>query len=97
MTDTLASSAAPPQALKLWTDGHSIFIEIPGRAGPYIMARDYDLRAISYVFSLLGATHIEYKFENKVPDNYLKPSKAPGTHNQRELAEQLLRARGIIK
>src|SRR5574337_1009547 len=98
MTDTIAPSAAPHNALHLWTDGREIFIEIPGRLGPYIMRRDYDHRAIAYVFSLLGAHRIDADHVGTI-DNfaYLKPSREPGTANQRAMVEAILRRNGVLK
>lgn len=90
----IASSAAPPTALKLWTDGKDIYIEIPGRQGPYITSHLYDHRAIDYVFSLLGATRIDYEHAGTLPDPY-RIRNEPGTETQRALAERTLA--GFVK
>jgi hypothetical protein len=37
MTATFASTATPPNAIPIWTDGLSLFTELPGPNGPVII------------------------------------------------------------
>lgn len=48
---TLAPSA-PPNALRVWTDGTRIFIEIPGKTAPYITAFPFSERGLSEALNL---------------------------------------------
>ena len=97
MTDRPAPSAAPASALRIWTDGRDTYVEIPGRAGPYIERLNYDHRGICHVFELLGRVRSDYEYLGTIPSGYLKPTNEPGTHNQRSFAESVLRKAGLIK
>ena len=38
---TLAPSAAPANALTIWTDGRRVFVELPSPKGPVVLAYLY--------------------------------------------------------
>ena len=94
----IAPSAAPPNALKVWVTsaGTDILIEIPGRLGPVILKRNFTTAGVAEVFTLLGRHRADIE-RIGTPDAYLKPSKEPGTHNQRAAAEKILYELGLIK
>ena len=98
---TLASSAAPPNSLRMWTDGARIYVELPGRLGPYITAYEYSEGGLGKALALLGQHRVDYDYSGTVPVAYARrfdPSKLqPGTAPQRAIAEKLLRRRGLIK
>lgn len=96
-SDSAAPSAAPLSALSIWSDGRYAYLEIPGRCGPYIARYNADSRGISLILNALGLNRVDYDYAGTIPDGYLKPSKEPGTGNQRATAEKLLRQRGLIK
>lgn len=74
MTDSRAPSAAPPNALRMWTDGVRIYIELPGSPGndPYITAYLYSEGGLAKALSLLGQRRIDYDYLDKVPASYRK-------------------------
>jgi len=104
-TDTLAASAAPPNALRMWTDGVRIYVELPGSPGndPYIVAYLYSEGGLSKALNLLGQRRADYDYLGTIPASYRKRwsgrgSAAPvGTDAQSASAEAYLRQKGIIK
>lgn len=97
MSATLDPDGIPPQALRIWTDGRSIFVAIPGEHGPYITSYLYTQNGLGRALDLLGQHRLDYDYKGKIPDGYLKPSKQPGTETQRAQAEAILRRMGVIK
>jgi len=92
---TLAPSGAPPSALKIWSNGHDIFVEIPGRHGPIITSYLHNHHGIAEVFSLLGVHRVDYDYASSpVPAGYSTPTKLPSPADA--LAESILMKLGII-
>lgn len=99
------SSAAPPNALRMWTDGTRIYIELPGSPGndPYITAYLYSQDGLAKALSLLGQHRVDYDYLGTVPTSYHKrwsgadSKPEPGNAQQRAQAEATLRRMGIIK
>lgn len=99
------ASAAPPNALRMWTDGTRIFVELPGSPGrdPYIVDYLYSEGGLSKALNLLGQRRVDYDYLGTIPDTYRKrwdgaPTKPePGTAEQRAAAELTLRRMGILK
>lgn len=96
--ERIAASGAPPEHhLKIWSDGHRIYCEIPGIEGkpPYISAYSYNTRGIDTVMSLLGIHRADYDYKGTIPEGYTartivqSPAEA-----QREV---ILKRMGIIK
>lgn len=48
-----ALSAAPPNALLLWSDGVSLFVELPSPSGPYILRHALTIAGLSAALSLI--------------------------------------------
>jgi len=100
-TDTHAPSAAPPNALRMWTDGARIYIELPGSPGkpPYIVAELYCEGGLSKALHLLGVHRVDYDYVGTVPSGYTgrgnPPSPVP--EKSQAIAEKLLREKGYIK
>jgi hypothetical protein len=98
---TLASSAAPPRALKIWASGSDIYIEIPGANGhsPYITRYNFDSRGIALLLELVGAHRCDYDYQGDVPNDYryslnspdLNPT-GPGDAIQQASADRALLA-----
>lgn len=105
MSDSRASSAAPPNALRMWTDGTRIYIELPGSPGndPYITAYLYSEGGLSKALSLLGQHRVDYDYLGTVPQSYRKrwsgadTKPTYGDSKQHASAEATLRRMGIIK
>jgi hypothetical protein len=51
------SSAAPPHAVKVWCDDHSVFAEVPSIHGPCVVAFPLSEGGLSRCLALLGAKH----------------------------------------
>lgn len=100
MNATRAPSGAPPSALKVWTDGVRLYVEIPAVPGkdPYITAYDYNYRGIDLMLSLLGQHRTDYDYIGTLPASYRGGSNLePGTASQRDHAEATLRRMGLLK
>lgn len=97
----VAQSAAPPNALTMWTNGKVIFVEIKSREigrPPYIISYALSEGGLSKALSLLR-THADNAgtpITNRHRSN-LSPVKLVGTEAQHDLAQALLRRRGLIK
>lgn len=95
-----AGSAAPPQHLKVWSDGKSIYVEIPGIAGkvPYIATYSFDSRGVGLVLSLLGLHRVDYDYKGTIPSSYTGTHfDQSGSDRQHAQAEALLRRLSLIK
>lgn len=86
---TLAPSAAPLNHLKVWTDGRTLFVEVPGAVITYPLSDG----GLSKALSLICATRYDF---GGTPQK--STSKGPRTATlQSARAEALLRIRGIIR
>lgn len=101
-----ASSAAPPNALRMWTDGTRIYVELPGSPGldPYIVDYRYNVEGLIKALNLLCRHRVDYDYlgTRPIPDTYRKRwsenyKPEPGTPEQRAQAEAMLRRMGILK
>jgi len=102
MAMSIAPSAAPARALRVWANGNEIFVEIPGKGGkpPYITSYPYDTRGIALTLSLLGANRIDYDYTGPmpIPSAYrTNITSGPGTAEQQASADKALRLAGLIK
>ena len=91
--ETYCPSAAPPNALRMWTDGARIFVELPGGVGPPHIV-DYKLceAGLSRALDLLrDKAKVDYA---GAPQRRDLPR--VGTALQHASAAALLRKRGII-
>ena len=82
----IAPTAAPTNALRMWCDHRSIFVELPG---PYITTYPLTEGGLSRALSLLKEQ--KYDFGGK---QMLKAS--PQTQSE-AMAESILRRMGVIK
>lgn len=91
---TFAPSAAPPSALRVWADAKSIYAELPTKAGmvPYVTSFPRDSAGLSKLINLIYGNA-----EVSGPIGYQPPRKLVGTIPQHNLAEAMLRRKGIIK
>ena len=94
-----APSAAPPHHLKIWASGPDIYVEIPGRLGPYITRYSYDTRGLNLILDLIGAHRIDTDFSlPPVPEAYRSNfTNGPGTPEQQASADKALRMAGLLK
>ena len=96
MSATLAPSAAPKSALRVWADASRIYAELPTKAGQpaYIMAFPRTGAGLSKVLALVYG-NIESSGEIQAPAP--RPRALIGTAKQHALAEAVLRRNRIIK
>jgi len=97
MPATFAPSAAPANALLIWTDGRSIYVELPTRENvpPCIITYRYSEGGLSKALALLGK-HADVAGEPQI----VPPPKRKdyvGSVAQHSLAESILRKKGIIR
>lgn len=59
MTSTVAPSAAPPHAIKVWADRRNVYAEIPSLHQPCVIAFPLSSGGLSKVLAILGAKHQE--------------------------------------
>jgi hypothetical protein len=98
MSATAAPSAAPPYAIPCWVDGHSLFFELRGVNGPYVVEFGrYDLsRALAILFTTFETdTHGEaYVRPANVAKSLMKEGVTQADH---DAAAKALRQLGLIK
>ena len=97
MPATFAPSAAPPNALLMWTDGRSVYVELKTKPNlpPVILSFRLAESGLSKALALL-CKHADVAGEPQiVPPRRRKDY--VGTVAQHSLAESILRKKGIIK
>lgn len=100
MIESIAPSAAPPNALRMWTDGVRVYAEIPGAQGkaPYIVHHLFSEGGLYKLLTLLGQRRIDYDYSGDIPTDYRKEKpKALAESTADAMAEALLRRVGAIK
>lgn len=97
MSATFSPTAAPANALLMWTDGRSIYVELPTRHDlpPCILTFRLAESGLSKALALL-CKHADVAGEPQIVPppqrkNYV------GTVAQHSLAESILRKKGIIR
>ena len=98
MPATFAPSAAPTNALLMWTDGRSIYVELPTRENvpPCIITYRYSEGGLSKALSLLGK-HADIAGSPQVSVPVRRAKDYVGSVAQHALAESILRKKGVIK
>ena len=97
MIDEVASTGRPPNAISVWADNRSIYIEMAGMHGPYITAFSRDSIGLAKLLDLLFAKSKEYSGEVYVRPGVVAGYKPKGdfSESQRERARELLKKLGI--
>ena len=93
MSATSAPSGAPVNAIRVWTDGLSLFAEIPG-APPYIMRLDLTDSGLSKALDLLRTKAKDTNGHTKAAlaaQAVVRPKDALATPDQRQAARDVLR------
>ena len=91
MMASLAHSAAPPNALRVWCDARWIYVEVPGKT-PTVLSFSRSGDGLSRALSLIYG-HADNS--SAMPVNYVRRKQKVDTHSA--LAESILRRQGIIK
>lgn len=98
MTATIASSAAPAYAIRMWADERSIYAELPSINGPCVMSFARSEGGLSQALHTLGAMHKEHSGEAyvrpEVPNK--KMQKDNITSKDLEEARAVLQKLGVI-
>ncbi len=97
MTDTIAATARPASAFYIWADDRSIYVELSGQHGPYVLACTRDSVGIAKVLDLLFTKSKEYSGEVYTRPGVVEGYKPKGDFNeaQRERAREVLKKLGI--
>ncbi len=97
MTDTIAATARPAGAFYIWADNKSIYVELSGQHGPYIVPFTRDSIGLSRILELLFAKTKEYSGEVYIRPGVVEGYKPKGDFNeaQRERAREVLKKLGI--
>jgi len=98
MPAVFAPSAAPANALLIWTDGRSIFVELPSRENvpPCIITYRLSEAGLSKALALLGK-HADVAGTPALSVPARRQKDYVGTVAQHALAESILRKKGVIK
>ena len=98
MPAVFAPSAAPANALLIWTDGRSIYVELPSKANvpPCIITYRLSEGGLSKALSLLGK-HADIAGTPQISVPVRRTKDYVGSVAQHALAESILRKKGIIK
>lgn len=98
MPATFAPSAAPANALLMWTDGRSIYVELPTRENvpPCIITYRLSEGGLSKALALLGK-HADIAGTPQVSVPARCQKDYVGSVAQHALAEYILRKKGVIK
>lgn len=84
-----APSAAPPNAIPLWTDGLSIFTELPGPSGtPYVLRYPRTSAGLSQVLALITAQSFD-ALDRSAPTSALPQSSAARQTSARSALAEL--------
>lgn len=98
MSATFSPTAAPANALLIWTDGRSIYVELPSKANvpPCIITYRLSEGGLSKALSLLGK-HADIAGTPQVSVPVRRVKDYVGSVAQHALAESILRKKGVIK
>lgn len=98
MSATFSPTAAPANALLMWTDGRSIYVELPTRENvpPCIITYRLSEGGLSKALALLGK-HADIAGTPQVSVPVRRAKDYVGTVAQHAMAESILRKKGIIK
>lgn len=90
MAAKLAPSGAPASALKMWTDGRSVYAEIPGPT-PHIMAFSITEGGLTKALNLLRER------QDFAGETYVERRKLIGTPTQHAIAHKILKQKGVLR
>lgn len=94
MSANAASTAAPRNALLIWTDNLSLYVQLPGPGGlPTVIRYPITTAGLS---SAVGLIRTRAYDGNNRPYTPPEPFNQPGTPAQRENAREVLRRLGIL-
>lgn len=97
MSASLAPTAAPPNAIRVWCDSRYIYAELPSKMGgeiPCILSYSRDGRGFS---QLLGLLYGHADNSGLMPENFHAGRKLTGTPTQHDMAAATLRRLGMVK
>lgn len=92
MTASAAPSAIPPRAIPLWTDGRSLFTQLPGPHGPYVLRYPRTVAGLSQALGLITLHAFDYADGPAIPAT---ATPAAGTFAQQCAAREALRKLGV--
>lgn len=99
MTATIASSAAPPYAVKFWVDGLNLYCEVPSQNGPCVLCYPRNTLGLSKALAILFGLH-ETEGHGEIYSRPQLASSIPDkngiTDRQRQDARDILKRMKII-
>ena len=100
MNATVAPSAAPAYAVKVWSDDRNVYAEVPSLNQPCVMAFAISESGLSRILTVLGAAHRS----EAAGEPYLRPAVVAAalmkdgiTQKHLDAAAAALRELGVIK
>ncbi len=98
MSATAALSAAPPRAVLIWSDGLSLYAELPGPDGrPCVIRYALTAAGLSAVLGLVRTRTPDGLDRAYVPEPPRLAPTFPGTAAQRDNAAAVLKRLGLIR
>jgi hypothetical protein len=97
MTDSVAKTAAPPHAIRVWSNGLVLFAEIPGDP-PYVMNLALTEAGLTKCLSLLRERAKDYpRASSAVSERVItRASNVQCTDSQRKSALEILKRVGML-
>ena len=96
-TDSPALSATPRNPIPIWTDGLSLFTELPGPdARPLVLRYPLTTTGLSAALSLVRTRVYDYSGTPQPTGTPIEPTNQPGTPAQRDNARAILRRLGML-
>lgn len=97
MSDTVAKSAAPAHAIRVWSNGLVLFAEIPGDP-PYVMNLALTEAGLTKCLSLLRERAKDYpRASHQVSERVITRVPMPlSTAEQRKMACEILKKAGLL-
>lgn len=92
MPAVAAPSAIPPHAIPLWTDGLSLYTQLPGPTGPYVLRYPRTVAGLSAALGLITLNAFDHADGPATPTN---SPPAAGTFAQQVAARDALRKLGV--
>lgn len=92
MNAKLAPTAAPSYAVKMWTDGRSVLVELPSKTIPCILSFPLTESGLNRALNLLRQRNTDFA-------GAIESSTRPlvGTPLQHALAQRILKQKGVIR
>jgi hypothetical protein len=96
MSATYAPTAAPPSSLRVWCDSRYIYAELPTKPSAPACVMSFPRDGAGFQ-RLLGTLYGHADNSGLMPENFKPGRKLVGSAMQHDMAQAVLRRRGIIR